>query len=162
MRHPTELVLATVFDLATVKQSQFLYTIYGILENQATLYIGQTRGKTGPLGRLTQHLSDGDNNTYLQRLSDVYHYEKVLLEKVDFVAIQFTPSRLFQIDSPVYRQAVEGLVQSSLLNWIHKQKLKIAIVSRVSSNAYRKHQCVREEADRISSLLESRILRFHR
>ena len=161
MRHPTELVLATVFNLTSVKQSQFLYTIYGILENHATLYVGETRGKIGPLGRLTQHLSDGDNNTYLQRLSDIYHYEKVPLERVDFVAIQFTPSPIFQIDSPVYRQAVEGLVQLSLLNWIHRHKLKITVVSRISANAYRKDQSVREEADRISSLLESRILGFH-
>ena len=161
MRHPTELVLATVFDLTSAKQGQFLYAIYGILENNATLYIGETRGKIGPLGRLTQHLSDGDNNTYLQRLGDIYHFEEVPLERVDFVAIQFTPSRMFQIHSPVYRQAVEGLVQLSLLNWIHKQKLKITVVSRVRANAYRKDQYVRGEADRISSLLESRILEFH-
>ena len=97
-------------------------------------------------------------STYLQRLSDLYHYEEVPLGKVDFVAIKFTPERMFQIDDRVYREAVEGLVQQRLINWVKEQQLEITIVSRTRENAYSKLQDIREEADRISSDLEPWIL----
>ena len=56
MRHSIELGLATVFDVTIAKKNWFLYAIYGVVENQATLYVGQTRGHIGALGRLAQHL----------------------------------------------------------------------------------------------------------
>ncbi len=163
MKHSAELGLATVFDVTIAKKNGFLYTIYGTVENQATLYVGQTRGRTGALGRLAQHLSDGNNNTYFQRLSNIYSYEdEVPLEKVDLAAIRFTSKEIFQIDSQEYRKAVEHLVQLQLLNWLYEQNLKVRIVSQTSSNAYGKLQDVQEEADRISGLLKPCILEFHR
>ena len=93
MRHAAELGLATVFDPTIAKRNGFLYAIYGTVGNQATLYVGQTRGSTGALGRLAQHLSDGNNNTYLQRLSNTYYYEEVPLEKVDLAAIKIHVER---------------------------------------------------------------------
>ena len=158
MRDAAERVLATFFDATLAKRSQFLYTIYGVLENHATLYVGQTRAKAGPLARLTQHLSDTYGNTYLQRLSDLYHYEEVPLGKVEFAAVRFTPVRMFQMDSPAYREAVENLVQQRLLTWVTEQRLKITIVSRTRGNAYNKLQDIQAEADRISGALESWIL----
>ena len=155
MRHTVEHVMATIFDVTIAKRSPFLYTIYGVLENRATLYVGQTKDKQGPLGRFVQHLS---GSTYLQRLSDLYHYEEVPLEKVDFVAIRFTSEKMFQIDDRVYREAVEGLVQQRLINWVKEQKLEITIVSRTRENSYSKLQDIQEEANRISSDLESWIL----
>ena len=162
MKHSVELGLATVFDATIAKKKGFLYTIYGVVEDQATLYVGQTRGRTGALGRLAQHLSDGNNNTYLQRLSDTYYYEEVPLEKVDLVVIRFTPKEMFQIDSQEYRKAVENLVQLRLLNWLYEHKLEIRIVSQTRSNSYSKLQDIQEEADRIYRLLESWISEFHR
>ncbi len=161
MRHSVELVLATVFDVTIAKRSQFLYTIYGILENQATLYVGQTRAKAGPLSRLAQHLSDADNNTYLQCLARTYRCEQVPLEKVNFVAIRFVPRKMFQIDSPVYREAVEDLVQRGLINWVLEHDLGICVVSRTDPNSYNRLPEIQEEADRISSDLKSWILEFH-
>ena len=158
MKNSLAFALATVCDVTIAKRSQFLYTIYGIFENHSTLYVGQTRAQGGPFVRFTQHLSDSDSNTYLQRLSDLYYYEDVPLEKVDFVAIRFTPEKMFQIDSPVYREAVEDLVQRRLINWIAEQKLPICIVSRTRPNSYNKLQNVQEEAERISSALESWIM----
>ena len=155
MKDTLERVVATIFDVTIAKRSPFLYTIYGVLEDHATLYIGQTKDKRGPLGRFVEHLS---GSTYLQRLSDLYHYEEVPLGKVDFVAIKFTPERMFQIDDRVYREAVEGLVQQRLINWVKEQQLEITIVSRTRENAYSKLQDIREEADRISSDLEPWIL----
>ena len=161
MRHSLELGLATVFDVAIAKKNGFLYTIYGVVENQATLYVGQTRGRTGALGRLAEHLSDTSSNTYLQRLSDVFHYEEVPLERVDLVAIRFAPRKMFWIDSPSYREAVEDLVQQRLFNWLCEHKLEICVVSRTQPNSYSKRQDIQEEADRISGILESWILEFH-
>ena len=161
MRHSVELGLATVFDVTIAKKNGFLYAIYGIVENQATLYVGQTRGRTGALGRLAQHLSDGNNNTYLQRLSNIYYYEEVPLEKVDLAAIRFTSKDIFQIDSQEYRKAVEHLVQLQLLNWLYEYNLKIHIVSQTNSNSYSKLQDIQEEAERISGLLKPWVLEFY-
>ena len=161
MRLSVELGLATVYDATLAKQNPFLYTICGVFENRVTLYVGQTRGKTGALGRLGQHLSDTQGNTYIQRLSDLYHYEEVVLGRIDFAAIRFTPEKMFQIDSPIYREAVEDLVQRGLLNWVAEQKLEICIVSRTRPNSYNKLQNVQEEAKRISSALESWIMRHY-
>lgn len=165
MRNTVERVVATIFDATTSKRSPFLYTIYGILEDRATLledratlYVGQTKDKRGPLGRFVQHLSD---STYLQRLSKLYRYEEVPLGKVDFVAIRFTPEKMFQTNDRVYREAVEGLVQQRLLNWVKEQKLEITIVSQTRENSYSKLPDIQKEAARISSDLESWILECH-
>lgn len=155
MKHSVELEQATVFDVTIAKQNPFLYMIYGIFENQATLYVGQTRGPTGALGRLAQHLSDTDWNTYLQRLSYFFPYEEVPLERIDLVAVRFTPQKEFYSDSREYRAAVEGLVQGKLLNWLDEHKLEISIVSRTSTNAYSSLSYIQKEADRISGALES-------
>lgn len=159
MINTVERVVATIFDVTIAKRSPFLYTIYGVLEDRATdrgtLYVGQTKDKRGPLGRFVQHLSD---STYLQRLSHLYHYEEVPLGKVDFVAIRFTPKKMFQTDNRVYREAVEGLVQQRLINWIKEQKLEITIVSQTHENSYSKLPNIQEEADRISGVLEPWIL----
>ena len=161
MRHSVELGLATVFDVTIAKKNGFLYAIYGVVENQVTLYVGQTRGRTGALGRLAQHLSDGNNNTYLQRLSHIYDYEEVPLEKVDLAAVRFTSKEMFQIDSQEYRKAVENLVQLLLLNWLYEHNLEICVVSQTRSNAYSKLQDVQDETDRISGLLESWIIEHY-
>ena len=158
MKITVEFGIATVSDATIAKQHSFLYTIYGVFENCVTLYVGQTRGQTGALGRLAQHLSDTQGNTYIQRLSDLYHYEEVVLGRTDFAAIRFTPEKMFQIDSPIYREAVEDLVQRGLLNWVAEQKLEICIVSRTRPNSYNKLQDIQEEAERISSALEPWIL----
>ena len=158
MRHLAELGLATVFDITIARKVGFLYTIYGLVKNQATLYVGQTRGWTGALGRLAQHLSDSNANTYLQRLSDVYEYQEVPLEKVDFAAMKFAPREEFQIDSQEYRKAVEDWVQARLKNWIHKKNLSIFVASQTRPNTYSKLQYVQEEASRISNALEPWIL----
>ena len=156
-----ELGLATVFDVTIAKKVGFLYTIYGIVEDQATLYVGQTRGWTGALGRLAQHLSDSDANTYLQRLSDVYDYIEVPLNKVEFAAMKFTSRSEFQIDSQEYRKAVEDWVQADLTEWILKNRLSILVVSRTTRNTYSDLDYVKEEASRIADVLEPWILECH-
>ena len=162
MSQPMRPGLATVFDITIAKKMGFLYTIYGLVENQATLYIGQTRGYTGALGRLAQHLSDSDANTYLQRLSDVYEYYEVPLEKVDFAAMKFASREEFQIDSQEYRKAVEDWVQARLKNWIREKNLSIFVVSRTQPNTYSQLHYVKEEATRIAGSLEPWILECHR
>lgn len=161
MIYSMKLGLATIFDVTIAKRFGFLYTIYGIVENQATLYVGQTRGWTGALGRLAQHLSDSNANTYLQRLSDIYNYIEVPLEKVDFAAMKFAPRSEFQIDSQEYRKAVEDWVQAELINWIFEKNLGIFIASRTTRNTYSDLDYVREEADRIVNALEPWILECH-
>ena len=161
MRHSAEIGLATVFDVTISKQGGFLYLIYGVLENRATLYVGQTHRQTGALGRLAEHLSDAHQwNTYLQRLAETDPYEDVALDKLDLVAVRFTPRKEFKV-SREYREAVEGLVQLNLLNSIRKHKLGIAVVSHTRTNAYSKLPYIQEEAHRISEALESWILERH-
>ena len=162
MKQLMDLGLATVFDAAVAKQSRFLYAICGVVGNYVTLYIGQTRGRTGALGRLAQHLSDTEGNTYLQRLSNLYRNQAIQLKRVDLAAIRFTPKQMFWIDSSEYREAVEDLVQRRLINWLYEHKLEICVVSRTRPNSYSKLQDVQEEAHRISGSLESWILGFRR
>ncbi|MDE0299047.1 MAG: hypothetical protein OXN17_10475 [Candidatus Poribacteria bacterium] len=157
-----ELGRATVFDVTIAKRSRFLYAICGVLENNVALYVGQTRGGKGALGRLAQHLSDTESNTYLQRLSSLYRHQEIQLERVDFAAITFSESKMFWIDNPEYRKAVEDLVQRRLLNWLREHRLKICIVSRTYPNAYCRLGYVEEEADRIASVLQRWIMQFHR
>ena len=158
MKHGVKLGLATVFDATIAKHHPFLYTIYGLFGNRATLYIGQTHSREGALRRLAQHLSDTDWNTYLQRLSDFYKYEKILLERVDFAAVRFSSQEEWNFDSLEYRIAVEHLVQRNLLNWIDEHKLQIPIVSQTRANAYSNRQYIQEEASRITNALEPWIL----
>ncbi len=162
MRLPIELGLATVFDVTIAKRFGFLYTIYGLVGNQATLYVGQTRGWAGALGRLTQHLSDSSANTYLQRLCHVYEYIEVPLDRVDFAAIRFASIEEFQNVSQEYRKAVEHLVQARLKDLIRENQLGIFTVSRTSRNAYSDLDYVKEEAARIAGALEPWILECHR
>ena len=161
MKHSVKLGVATIFDASIAKKNSFLYIIYGVFANRATLYVGQTKGSTGALGRLSQHLSDTNSNTYLQRLYNIYYYEAVQLERVDFAAVRFSTQKVLNFDSREYREAVENLVQRNLLNWMRKHKLKIPIVSRTNSNAYSKLQHIQEEANKISSALEPWILERH-
>ena len=158
MRNTVEIGQATVFDVTIAKQSPFLYTIYGVFETGVALYVGQTRGRTGALGRLSQHLSDTPWNTYLQRLSDLYHHEKILLEKVDLVAIRFAQAKIFETKSADYREAVEHLVQRKLIVWVIEHKPGIVVVSRTRPNSYSRLQEIQEEANRIFAALESWIL----
>ena len=157
MKHTVEIGQATVFDVTIAKQSPFLYTIYGVFETGAAFYVGQTRGGTGALGRLSQHLSDTPRNTYLQRLSDLYPHEKILLEKVDLVAIRFAQAKIFETKSADYREAVEHLVQRKLIVWVIEHKLGI-VVSRTRPNLYSRLQEIQEEANRIFAALESWVL----
>ena len=157
-----ERVVATIFDITIAKRSPFLYTIYGVLEDRATLYgdratlyIGQTKDRRGPLVRFVQlWLEAPIFNAFLIFIT----MKEVPLGKVDFVAIRFTPEKMFQIDDRVYREAVEGLVQQKLLNWVDEQKLEITIVSQTRENSYSKLPGIQEEAARISSDLEPWIL----
>ena len=158
MRNPVEIGQATVFDATIAKQNPFLYAVYGVSETGVALYIGQTRGRTGALGRLSQHLSDTPWNTYLQRLSELYRHEKILLEKVDLVAIRFAQAKIFETKSADYREAVEDLVQCRLIDWVIEHKLAIGVVSRTRPNSYSRLQEIQEEANRIFAALESWIL----
>lgn len=162
MRQPIELGLATVFDVTIAKRFGFLYTIYGLVENQATLYVGQTRGWAGALGRLTQHLSDSSANTYLQRLCHIYEYLEVPLDRVDLAAMKFASIEEFQNAGQEYRKAVEHLVQARLQDLIQENKLSIFIVSRTPRNTYSDLDYVKEEAARIADALEPWILECHR
>lgn len=157
MRNTVEIGQATVFDVTIAKQSPFLYMIYGIFETGVALYVGQTRGRTGALGRFSQHLSDTPWNTYLQRLSELYRHEKILLEKVDLVAIRFAQAKIFETKSADYREAVEDLVQCRLIDWVIEHKLGI-VVSRTRPNLYSRLQEIQEEANRIFAALESWVL----
>lgn len=161
MRHSVEIGQATVFDVNIAKQNPFLYTIYGVFETGIALYVGQSRKQTGALGRLSEHLSDTSGNTYLQRLSALYRYEEIWLEKVDFIAIRFAQKKVFEAKSADYREAVEHLVQCRLIDWVIEHKLAIGVVSRTRPNSYSRLQEVQEEANRIFEALESWILERH-
>jgi hypothetical protein len=68
---------------------------------------------------------------------------------------------MFQLNSPIYREAVEHLVQQRLLNLVDEQKLAITIVSRTHGNSYSKLQDIQKEAKRIYADLEPWVLKCY-
>jgi hypothetical protein len=108
----------------------------------------------GALGRLSQHLSDTNNNTLKQRLSATFKYSDVDPVDVDFFAIRLSPHKTY-LDSREFREAVEHLVQKSAIKFAIDQELQLPVISRTDSNAYVRQQFVIDEAERISAILNS-------
>lgn len=110
------------------------------------MYIGQTFGGRGAIGRLAEHLSLGTGSTFRKRLCQVKNFEDVAIGRVRFAAHRLSDHSVFHDDARDYREAVEVLVQYQLLNELLSRKLALGVVSRVTSNAYTEQDFVKTEA----------------
>jgi hypothetical protein len=112
----------------------YIYLIFAPSVNIA--YVGQTRSAFGPIGRLAQHISNTDSNTFIQRVTTILKLDKAELNNIYFFAAALPAEKKFSESPSEFREAVEGLVQSLLLNLIAKKNPKAILISRVRLNAY--------------------------
>ena len=157
-----ERVVATIFDITIAKRSPFCIRFMESLKI-ARRSTEIARRSILDKRKIGEAPLAGSSNIWLE--APIFNAFLIFITmkrfrwgKVDFVAIRFTPEKMFQIDDRVYREAVEGLVQQKLLNWVDEQKLEITIVSQTRENSYSKLPGIQEEAARISSDLEPWIL----
>ena len=137
-------------DLAA-RRVPFIYA--GYARSCGAMYLGETRGSNGILGRIAQHISETSSNTFRQRVCAVLDCDEVPLDGVEFVAVALSGYRGFAADSPEYRRAVEYNVQLRLLNMLAASRLPVTLVSRVAGNGYTSKPVVVREADQVATLL---------
>jgi len=127
-----------------------LPSIYFIhVQNFSACYVGQTRMGLGPMGRLQQHLSQGQSNTFRQRICRVFGYEEVDLRGITFIAIPLVDDPRFMTSKSEYRLAVEYLVQQKVLSILGSRTTSPRLISRVTSSAYGMQPFIIKEANRI-------------
>ena len=143
-------VIATVCisDDRISRRRGFLYVILSA-ENNA-LYVGQTRGSQGALGRLTQHLANHPPGTFRERLKEIKC--TTVIGQVQFATVELSPNPEFHTDARDYREAVEALCQYKLIENITLAKKPIGVISRVSFNGYTRQDFVANEAERVVGL----------
>ena len=128
--------------------------VYGIFSREpCAFYVGQTVSRYGALGRLAQHLSDTEGNTFQQRLCATFHLERVALGRVEFLAVRLPDSPAFRGRGSDYREAVEHLVNYRIIDFVVQKSLGIVVVSRTRSNGYADNAVVVDVADMVSKKL---------
>jgi hypothetical protein len=125
----------------------FVYCV--LVENHRALYVGQTRSRTGALGRLSFHLSDGDGATIRDRISALYRFDEVTLRGIRFAAFPLNPLKIFYSEARDYREAVEASLQRAIIDKLAVESIPLPVVSRVRYGGYLADPNVRSEVDRI-------------
>lgn len=148
--------VATVSSSAIAKKSAFIYLIY--VKEIKALYVGQTYSKYGALGRFTQHLSETNSNTLKQRVCAIYNYDEYEFEEVFFNAVKLSDTKSFNQTNAEYREAVEAIVNNKIITFASNKKLGF-VISRIQANPYTKERFVMSEADSVSSIFASWLLK---
>jgi hypothetical protein len=144
-------------DLAA-RRVPFIYA--GYASSCGALYLGETRGSNGVLGRIAQHISETSSNTFRQRVCAVLGCDEVALDGVEFVGVALSGYAGFASDSPEYRRAVEYNVQLRLLNMLASSRLPVTLVSRVAGNGYTGKPVVVRESEHVAMLLHDGLARL--
>ncbi|URN08550.1 hypothetical protein LUW74_37735 [Actinomadura madurae] len=123
--------------------------IYGIYSCEfGVLYIGQTISSMGAIGRLAQHLGDGDGSTFRKRIAQVFSYDEVDLGPVEFAAYRLPNRREFTQRVPSdFREAVESLTQYSVINMMNAGGLGCPVVSQVALNPLTSQHFIKMQAN---------------
>lgn len=148
---PRGVVTVSVSSDLAARRVPFIYA--GYARSCGALYLGETRGSNGVLGRIAQHISETASNTFRQRVCAVLGCDEVAMDGVEFVAVALSGYPGFATDSPEYRRAVEYNVQLRLLNMLAASRLPMTLVSRVAGNGYTGMPIVVREADAVARLL---------
>ena len=115
----------------------YVYLIFS--QFPKAFYIGQTRGGLGALGRLSQHLSQTDSNTFLKRVAQRHGLENTTPSDIIFLAIDLPRERRFEGSSSEYREAIEGAVHLIFLKQLCSTGLSVPLVSNYRINGYSRH-----------------------
>ncbi len=139
----------TVHDAALAKRAPYIYGILVNMDGTWILYVGQTLGQSGALGRLAQHLSETAGATLRQRILAIYGVSEMDGLSVQFAAVKLAQQKAFWKNEADYREAVESLVQSQILNALSDRKIPVCLISRVQPNPYCRLGYVVSEAERV-------------
>jgi hypothetical protein len=90
----------SVSDAAVAQRRGYIYAAYPL--SFSALYIGQTRGAGGAIGRLAQHLGEGAGNTLRLRLCDVFRYDEVEIGPVSFAAVPLVENAAFHAERVIH------------------------------------------------------------
>lgn len=134
----------------------FVYVIVASAGARVVFYVGQTRQRMGAIGRLAEHLSDGENATFRQRVFDVTATD--VAGTVRFAALELSGERAFQRSSPDYREAVECLIETELREFVVANRLDALSIARVRLHAYRHSPIAQREANRSLDTLQRWLL----
>ena len=145
------LLLASVRDDNLARPNGYVYAALVVRERM--VYIGQTRGQHGALGRFSQHLAFTPPGTLRTRVEQVLRTDLVDLGVVEFAAVQLGPHRQFHAAARDHREAIEALCQYELIEWSVSTDNKVGFISRVGLNGYVRNPAVRAEASRLVVLL---------
>lgn len=112
----------------------YVYLIFSRIPN--ALYIGQTRNELGALGRLSQHLSQTESNTFLKRVAQRHSLENATPSDIIFLAIDLPREKRFEGSSSEYREAIEGAVHLIFLKQLCAKGLNAPLISNYRINGY--------------------------
>lgn len=141
---------AYVTRCALAGRSAFLYAVRE--QRVGALYIGQTHGPHGAMGRLAQHLSwDTDSNTFRRRVLAVFNFDEIEFQDVEILGVPFPDEPKYQSDARDYREAVESLVHDYVRSSLTGlgSSARLCLVSRAYRHPYRKDTEVIAVAKRI-------------
>lgn len=130
------------------KQLPSIYAIF--LPEFKAIYIGQTVSPYGPLGRLSQHLSDSMYNTCLQRLCSLFRLEYVMPENVHLCAVTLVDINRYKQEKDLL-DALECLVQDQILDYLCKTSTPIIVISRVRRNPQCEIKRVQSDAKSVAA-----------
>ena len=135
-------------DARVAARAGYVYLIFA--PELPVLYVGQTRAFSGALGRLTQHLTNGNHSTFRQRCQHILGLEELDVGPIRFFACDLGRRREFHSDNSTYREAVEYVVQLELLKHVPDMTVHVGpIVSRVAANGYTSLDWVQRAASRL-------------
>ena len=141
------LLLASVRDDNLARPNGYVYA--ALIVRERLVYIGQTRGRHGALGRLSQHLAFTPPGTLRTRVEQVLGTDLKDLGVVEFAAVQLGPHRQFHARARDHREAIEALCQYGLIEWNVSTGNKVGFISRVEFNGYVRDPAVRAEVSRL-------------
>ncbi|MBK6709673.1 MAG: hypothetical protein IPG51_04920 [Chloroflexi bacterium] len=137
--------LVSVHDCSIALNGAYIYVIYAPQFN--CIYVGQTRGNYGAMGRLAQHISDSYGNTFKQKVQRYFDLEEPILGHLEFAAYRLPERQEFLSAATDFREAIEYLIQKNLILMTSRIQMKVGCVSRVKSNAYQKQDFIKAEGE---------------
>lgn len=153
------LLYASVSSLDMAVSRGFVYVLAARAGTTAVFYVGQTRQRSGALGRLSQHLSDSESATFRQRVEAVTEAE--VTGEVVCAAFPLSLEPAFQREAADYREAAEYRIEGRLREFVVNTRLPALSVARVAVHPYADSPIVIREAEKafahFAVWLESRI-----
>jgi hypothetical protein len=151
-----DVVYAVVCSRVSSVRGNFVYLIAA--EDPKCCYVGITRGSTGALGRLSQHLSDTDYNTFIQKLIRYFEFEDPSPQMIHHWAVNVESHR--PIRSKDHLLSLEYLVACKLVDFIYLKGLGLTLISRAEPSGYEELKYLNDIADEFVLKVSEKLLQI--